>query len=582
LFFRKSLDVCCWWVSEKFIFSHKRFANEKRLNDMYQFNFITYQWMKITPINQENKTFSVRCRHTSTIRKGKLFLFGGTTEQGVSNELIELDVNADELRDEPISKCLNIKPDTCIEIKHNKFYAHSFILSQSFVMEQFLKGVSNGNQRRKRHMESVNSSMDLNNINKEVSKKTLTREPSFPSSEVMKTISIRDTSPETFLHVLHYLYGKIVIVEKISVLIELCRASESYKLNHLRSSCLQQLQKMLNESNFDSVYQIVSKIKFTTMLNYLDNWKDKYSKLQSKERSLYSFVELSNPVPLYNDQLKKKLVELYETKELCDLTIITKENISIPCHSYILASLSEYFYNLLLSTTESTFQIELASDVLGFILEFLYSKSVNFPNNITMDKLIFLYQISETVLKSTDFKEFMFGYILNHIDSESILETLKCCLKYFIQDQLYDYCLFFTETSGRSVFTKHVIESSLKNELPYRIREPTISRHKKILSLSQEPDFDFDELTDDSSNSPNSSMFIPNDKKEDRKEKRSFRVISFSGQTEQFNKLDELQVKVQAQEKLIQNQQEMIQDLLQKQRETDEMLKEIIAQFQQK
>jgi hypothetical protein len=362
-------------------------------------------------------------------------------------------------------------------------------------------------------------------------------------------------------------------------LIELCRASESYKLNHLRSSCLQQLQKMLNESNFDSIYQIVSKLKFTTMLNYLDNWKEKYSKLQSKERSLYSFVELSNPVPLYNDQLKKKLVELYETKESCDLTIITKENISIPCHSYILSSLSEYFYNLLLSTTESTFQIELASDVLGFILEFLYSKSVNFPNNITMDKLIFLYQISETVLKSTDFKEFMFGYIVNHIDSETILETLKCCLKYFIQDRLYDYCLFFVETSGRSVFTKHVIESSLKNEMPYRIREPTISRHKKILSLSQEPDFDFDELTDDSSSG---SILLPNEVKEDRKEKRSFRVISFSGQTEQFNKLDELQMKLQTQEKLIQNQNEIIQDLLQKQRETDEMLKEIISQLQQK
>eukprot|EP01080_Neovahlkampfia_damariscottae_P002030 gene2030-1537_t len=568
------------------------YADEKRSNNISVFNFITYEWIKLTPLNNENKIFPQRGRHSTTIRKGKMYIFGGTTDLGVNNELIELDIT-NELKDEGILKCLNqIKPDTCIEVSEKKFYAHSFILSQSFVMESFLKGVMNVHIRRKRNVEVLSSNLpsttSSNNFKKHVrnissmNENDLSSNLTSPRSSTtnhsdMKEFSIRDTSPEIFLLVLQYLYGKIINIDKISTLVELCRASESYKLNNLRSICLQQFQKIINEQNYDIFYQIVSKIKFTTLLNYLDVWKEKFSKIENhQQKNLYQFIELSNPEPLYNIDLKKKLVELHETKENCDLIIISKDKVSIACHSYILSSTSDYFFNLFLSNDESTFQIELQSDILRYVFEFLYTNSINFPSNIILEKLIFLYQISDTVVKSTEFKEFMFSVIVKNLSSETILDTIKYCMKYFIKDRLYDYCLIYIETTGKSVLTKYLIESTLmKNELPFHIREPTISKHKKMLSFSNHLDLGDGELDADLSTDRSDSYIV-------QKEKRSFRVISFSGESEDTNKIEELELKIQSQELVIQQQYETIDALVEKQKQNEKLLDQIIEHLAQK
>jgi hypothetical protein len=391
------------------IFGGKNSDDSSFLNDMYSLDLNNLTWTRIDIVGDlPSGVFGCRW-----IKRGdSLTLFGGKTKNGYQNDLYDFNFDQPD-----ISQLIDLQEsglfsDVSFIIGDIEVKAHKCIVSQSSVLTKLM--------------------------------------------ESKKVVDLPGVSYPNFKHVIYFLYtSKIAPVKDVEHIIEMIHISDAFDLQKLSSIYLNELKIILTTENVVSISNLCEKLNVEVGVNLTLNFiltnfeKKKFKNLKLSETVEAKLLKMKSnfnvpQIPVNSTSMNSLYDHIYSTfnlKLFTDVVLVASDDVKLYSHRIILFTSSDYFRalfsNEFLDSNQDEIKLEIDSETLKLVLQFMYSENVNFPTDYqTLMNLIGLSDMM--VLKKL--RDLASNKLATLVTDENALEIGQFCQEYNLKGLPFEIC----------------------------------------------------------------------------------------------------------------------------------------------
>jgi hypothetical protein len=391
------------------IFGGKNNEDTSFLNDMYSLDLNLLTWTRIDIVG-DIPSGVYGCRWVK--RGDSLTLFGGKTKNGYQNDLYDFNFDQPD-----ISQLIDLQEsglfsDVAFIIGDIELKAHKCIVSQSSVLTKLM--------------------------------------------ESKKVVDLPGVSYQNFKYVIYFLYtSKLAPVKDVEHIIEMIHISDAFDLQNLSNIYLNELKIILTTENVVSISNLCEKLNVEVGVNLTLNFiftnfeKKKFKSLKLSETVESKLLKMKSnfnvpQIPVNSTSMNSLYDHIYSTfnlKLFTDVTLIASDDVKLYSHRIILFTSSDYFRalfsNEFLDSNQDEIKLEIDSETLKLVLQFMYSENVHLPTDYqTLMNLIGLSDMM--VLRKL--RDLASNKLATLVTDENALEIGQFCQEYNLKGLPFEIC----------------------------------------------------------------------------------------------------------------------------------------------
>eukprot|EP01080_Neovahlkampfia_damariscottae_P012532 gene12532-6354_t len=423
------------------------------LNDMYALNPNNWTWMRIDLVGDVPQgVYGARW-----IKRGdSLTVFGGKTKNGYQNDLYDFNFDQPD-----ISQLIDLQEsglfsDVSFIISDIEFKVHKCIVSQSSVLTKLM--------------------------------------------ENEKKVELPGISYSIFKDIIYFLYtSKIEPIKNYEQVVEMIHYSDAFNLQNLKKIYINELKNVITNENVVLISNLCEEKNVEVGVNLTLNFiftnfeKKKFKSLKLNERNEQTLSKMKNnfnvPQTTLNltsmNSLFDHIYSTFNLKLYSDVVLTTSDDVKFHAHRLILYSSSDYFKALFSSEFSDSkvdeISIDVSSEILNLILQFMYSESVQFPSEY--QTIMNLICISDMMVMNK-LKDISSNKLATLVTDENALEIGQFCQEYNIGGLPFTVCDQKIKKSVSMNVLKVQKETFLSNLDVESIKETVFEQQEEIKNLS--------------------------------------------------------------------------------------------------